>query len=151
VNSGGGGYNSMTVTSEPYAPVNPQFNETAPCFLPLRISLSEVALPNLDADFAFSTASLGYANPANLTVCYRAQTGSGVFAPQPTSYNPVLGQLTTTLSLTGAGGDFGEVAFGYPDVAQMPYPPILNTVETYPGVQPDEVIAPQMATTNAPV
>jgi hypothetical protein len=148
VNSGDGGYNSMSVTTEPYAPVNPQFNETAPCVLPIRISLSEVAIPNLNADFAFSTASLGYANPGNLTVYYRSQTGSGVFAAQPTSYNPVLGQLTTTLSLTGQGGDFGEVAFGYPNMAQVAYPPILNTVETYPGVQVNEVIAPAMAATN---
>jgi hypothetical protein len=148
VNSGGGGYNSMTVTSEPYGPVNPLFNGTAPCVLPLRVSFSENAIPTLNGDFAFSTANLGYANPANLTIYYRPQTGSGVFEPQPTSYNPVLGQLTTTLSLTGQGGDFGEVIFGYPDVAQVPYPPILNTVETYPGIQPDEVIAPAMAATN---
>lgn len=148
VNSGGGGYNSMTVTSEPHAPVNPLFNDTAPCVLPIRVSLSENALPTLNADFAFSTANLGYANPANLTIYYRPQTGSGVFAPLPTSYNPVLGQLTATLSLTGQGGDMGEVIFGYPDVAQVPYPPILNAVETYPGVQPAEVIAPAMAATN---
>jgi hypothetical protein len=151
VNSGGGGYNHMMVTSEPYAPVNPQFNETAPCVLPIRFSLSENALPTLNADFSFSSASLGYTNPGNLTVYYRSQTGSGVFAAQPTSYNPVLGQLVTTLSLTGQGGDFGEVIFGYPDVAQVAYPPILNTVETYPGVQPYEAIAPAMAATNVTV
>lgn len=151
VNSGGGGYNYVTATSTPYGPVNPEFNQTAPCVLPVRVSFSENALPALNADFTFSTNILGYANPANLTVYYRPQTGSGVFAPQPTSYNPVLGQLITTLSLTGQGGDFGEVIFGYPDVAQVAYPPILNTVETYPGVQPDEVIAPAMAVTNGTV
>ncbi len=151
VNDGGGGYNWLSVTREPYAPVNPQFNETAPCVLPIRLRLSENALTAVNADFAFSTASLGYANPANLTVYYRPQTGLGVFAPQPTSYNPVLGQLTTTLSLTGQGGDFGEVIFGYPDVAQVAYPPILNTVQTYPGVQPYEVVAPAMAATNVTV
>jgi hypothetical protein len=118
--------------------------------LPIRLSLSENALPTLDADFAFSTGSLGFANPGNLTIYYRSQTGSGVFAPQPTSYNPVLGQLTTTLSLTGQAGDMGEVAFGYPDVAQVPYPPILDTVETYPGFQ-NEVIAPAMVATNSTV
>jgi len=151
VESGGGGYNRFDVTSAPYAPVNPQFNQTAPCVLPIRVSLFELSLPSLTADFAFTSASLGYANPANLTVYYRSQTGSGVFAAQPTAYNPVLGQLTTTLSLTGQGGDCGEVIFGYPDVAQVPYPPILNAVETYPGVQPDEVIAPGMAVSNVTV
>ena len=148
VNNGSGGYNRMAVTSEPCAPVNPQFNDTAPCLLPIRFSMSENNLDNLNADFAFSTNALGYANPGNLTVYYRSTTGSGVFAAQLTYYNPVSGQLITTLSLTGQGGDFGEVAFGYPDVAQVAYPPILNTVETYPGVQPYEVIAPGMAPTN---
>jgi len=151
VNSGGGGYDRFDVTYAPYAPVNPQFNAAAPCVLPIRVNFSEDDLPSLNADFTFSTSSLGYANPTNLTVYYRPQTGSGVFAPQPTTYNPVLGQLTTTLSLTAQGSDCGEVIFGYPDVAQVAYPPILNTVETYPGVQPNEVIAPGMAVSNVTV
>jgi len=151
VDSGGGGYNRFDVTATPNAPVNPLFNDTAPVLLPLRISLSAVDLYSLNADFFFSSASLGYADPGNLTVYYRSQTGSGVFAPQPTYYNPLSGQVVTTLSLIGEGGDFGEVAFGYPDVAQVPYPPILNTVETYPGVQPYEVIAPAAAPTNETV
>jgi len=151
VESGGGGYNRFDVTFTPYAPVNPQFNETAPCVLPIRVNFSENDLSSLNADFAFSTNSLGYGNPGNLTVYYRPQTGSGVFAAQPTAYNPVLGQLVTTLSLTGQGGDCGEVIIGYPDVAQVAYPPILNTVETYPGVQPNEVIAPGTAVSNVTV
>jgi len=151
VDSSAGGYNRVDVTSTPCAPVNPEFNETAPCLLPVRFSFAEDALPSLTADVSFSTSTLSnYVNPtniANLTIYYRSQTGSGVFAPQPTYYNPVSSQLTTPqLTLTAQGGDFGEVAFGYPDVAQVPYPPILNVVETWPGVQPDEVIAPAMAT-----
>ena len=131
--------------------MNPLFDDTAPVLLPLRISLSAVDLYSLEADFFFNSDSLGYADPGNLTVYYRSQTGSGVFAPQPTSYDPDTGQVITTLSLIGEGGDFGELAFGYPDVAQVPYPPILNTVETYPSVQPYEVIAPGMAPTNTTV
>ncbi len=151
VNDGGGGYNRFDVTSTPSAPVDPQFNDTAPDVLPIHLNFAESDLSTLNADFTFSTTSLGYDNPGNLTVYYRPQTGSGVFAPQPTSYNPVQGQLITTLSLTGQGGDMGEVIFGYPDVAQVPYPPILNTAETDPGVQPNEVIAPAMAATNVSV
>jgi len=146
VDDGGGGYNRFDATSAPYAPGNPQFNDTAPVLLPLRYNFTEFALPTMTADVSFNTSSLGYTNPANLTIYYRSQTGSGVFAPQPTSYNPVLGQLTVTLALTGQGGDCGEVAFGYPDVAQVAYPPILDAVQTYAGVQTTEVIAPVMAT-----
>ena len=104
--------------------------------------------PTMTNDLSFSTSLLGYAgNPTNLTLYYRPQTGSGVFAPMPTYYNPVSGQLIIyQLALTAQGGDFGEVAFGYPDVEQVPYPPILNVVESWPGVQPAEVIAPAMAT-----
>jgi hypothetical protein len=148
VDNGGGGYNRFNVMSTPCAPVNPEFNDTAPCVLPIRFNFSELGLPAITNDISFSTSTLGYANPANLSIYYRSQTGSGVFALQPTSYNPVLGQLTATLALTGQGGDCGEVIFGCPDVAQVPYPPILDTVETYPGIQPNEVIAPTMATSN---
>ena len=151
VDSGGGGYNRLDVTSTPCAPVNPQFNETAPAVLPIRFNFAEDSLPAITADVSFSTSMLGYANPGNLTIYYRPQTGSGVFAHQPTSYNPVLGQLTATLALTAQGGDCGEVIFGYPDVAQVPYPPILNLVETDPGLQPNEVIAPAMAVGNGTV
>ncbi|MGH7967674.1 MAG: Ser-Thr-rich GPI-anchored membrane family protein, partial [Limisphaerales bacterium] len=43
------------------------------------------------------------------------------------------------------GGQMGEFSFGYPDVGEIPYPPILGQGVTYPGVQPYEVIAPWMA------
>jgi len=152
VDSGGGGYNRLDVTNAPCAPVNPQFNETAPCLLPLRINFAGIDFQSaLSADVSFSSNLLSsYVNPtnlANLTIYYRSQTGAGLFAPLQTYYDPVANQLITyQLSFSGQGADFGEVAFGYPDVAQVPYPPILNVVETWPGVQPDEVIAPAMAT-----
>jgi len=49
------------------------------------------------------------------------------------------------VSMTAQSGQLGEFIFGYPDVTQIPYSPILAQVVTYPGVQPDEVIAPWMA------
>jgi hypothetical protein len=38
---GGGGYTSVTLTREPYAPVNPQFQGKAPRVLPVRVSLAD--------------------------------------------------------------------------------------------------------------
>ena len=49
--------------------------------------------------------------------------------------------------MTPQGISFGEFIFGYPDVAQVALPPIINAVETYRGAQPTEVIAPLAATT----
>ena len=51
------------------------------------------------------------------------------------------------MNLTAQGNDLGEFIFGYPDIAEVPYPPILDAVENYPGVQPYNVIAPPAATT----
>ena len=48
--------------------------------------------------------------------------------------------------MNGASGDLGEFIFGFPDVAEVPFPPILNAVETWRGPQPLEVIAPMVAT-----
>jgi hypothetical protein len=147
VSSGGGGYNSMAVMREPYAPVYPVFLGKPPLVLPARVSMTESTLNTLGADIEFDVATFGFANPTNLTVYYRATTGQGIFAAQPTAYNPVLGTLGVSMNLTAQGNDFGEFIFGYPDFAEVPYPPILDAVENYPGVQPYEVIAPPAATT----
>jgi hypothetical protein len=59
----------------------------------------------------------------------------------------VTGKLTASLSLTASGNDFGEVIFAYPDIAEIPFPPVLNVVENYRGIQPYEVTAPAAAVT----
>ena len=120
-----------------------------PRVLPARVSMVESALNTLGADMDFDVTTFGITNPANTTVYYRASTGQGIFVPQLTDYNPVTGKLIISMNLTAQGGDFGEFIFGYPDVAEVPYPPILNAVESYRGVQPYEVIAPLQATTGA--
>ncbi len=149
VTAGGGGYNALSVTHEQYAPVNPLFLAKPPRVLPARVSMVESALGTLGADINFDVVSFGIANPANTTVYYRASTGQGIFVPQPTDYNPVTGKLSIAIDLSTQGGDFGEFIFAYPDVAELPYPPILNAVESYRGVQLYEVIAPLQATTGA--
>lgn len=147
VTAGGGGYNALGITREPYSPIYPQFNGKPPVLLPLRLSLSENALSALGADFSFKVSALGIANPSNMTVYYRNTTGQGLFSAQTTDYNPITGTLDAHVDLAAQGNDFGEFAFGYPDAAEVPYPPILNAVENYRGLQPYEVIAPLQAVT----
>jgi hypothetical protein len=147
VQNGAGGYNQLTVTRLPYAPVYSLFQGKPPLVLPIRVSLSENSINTLGATIDFDAQSFGFENPTNLTVYYRSQTGQGIFLPQPTSYNPVTGKLSATIDLTSQGNDFGEFIFGYPDVADIPYPPMLNKVENYPGVQLTGVIAPPIAAT----
>jgi len=149
VQSGGGGYNQMTVTRSPYAPVYPLFQSKAPRVLPLRVSMTANSIETLGASITFNTTSLGFSDPTNLTVYYRVLTGQGVFLPQPTSYNPITGELSVGITLTSQGNNFGEFIFGYPDVADVPYPPMLDDVENYRGVPTADVIAPRLATTGA--
>ena len=147
VTGGGGGYNSLTVSKEAYAPVFPQFNGRPPLVLPARLTMAQTSLPSLGADMEFDAATFGIQYPTNMTVYYRGTVGQGVFQPQTTDYNPVTGKLLVSMNLTGQGGSFGEFIFGYPDVPEVLYPPLLNAVETYRGVQPLEFIAPLQATT----
>jgi hypothetical protein len=142
VNGGGGGYTSVTLTREPYAPVNPQFQGKAPRVLPVRVSLSDSDIYELDAELDFDVASFGFADPASLTVYYRTDTGQGVFLPQATAYNPVAKQMSVSLSMFSPYYDLGEFVFGYPDIAEVAYPPILAAVEKYRGVQPYDVVGP---------
>ncbi len=143
--SGGAGYNELTVTREPYAPVDPVFVSTAPRLAPVRVSMLESSIPSPEMNVSFDAVSFGFAQPENLTVYYRSQTGQGIFLAQPTAYNPGTHQLQTTLATTSSGGDLGEFVFGYPDVADEPYAPLLAAVENYRGAQMQEVIAPKLA------
>jgi hypothetical protein len=91
--------------------------------------------------------SFGFNSPTNLTVYYRPQAGQGVFVKQPsTDYNPATKKVRVTMTLTSQSGQFGEFIFGYPDVADVAYPPMLAEVENYRGIQTHEIIAPKLAT-----
>jgi hypothetical protein len=134
---GGGGYNQLTVTREPYAPVYPQFTGSAPAVLPVRVFLTEWNLIYLHAYFFFDAASFGFSDPNNITVYNRA-IGDSVFTPLPTAYNPGTGQVAMELTFDTDQ----EIVFGYPDVAIGTNAPILAAPENYRGAQPYEVIAP---------
>ena len=146
--SGGGGYNSLTVIREPYAPVDPVFAATAPRLLPVRVNMRGIRHPVARSQpFRSMPSASVSASPTNLTVYYRSQAGQGIFLPQPTAYNPVTHQLLTTLTMNSTGGDLGEFVFGYPDLADVPFAPLLAEVENYRGVQTHEVVAPKLAAT----
>jgi hypothetical protein len=145
--SGGGGYNRVTVTNEPYAPVYPLFQGKAPRVLPVRVNISELAVDSMTANVDFDVAAFGLNNPTNFTIAYRSQTGQGLFIPQTTTYNPATGKLRVTMNLAAQAGDYGEFIFTYPDLPDVAYPPLLAQVENYRGVQLYNVIAPKLAAT----
>jgi len=152
VQSGGGTvsdpYNDFTVTREPYAPIDAGFPDTTPRVLPLRVKMAEFSLPDgtLQAQVNFDTVSFGLSQPAQLTIYYRPEVGQGTFVPQATSYNPTTHKLRTTLELISSDGDMGEFIFGYPDLPDVAYAPLLNQPESDRGIQTHAVIAPPLAT-----
>lgn len=145
---GGGGYNQVVVTTEPFAPVNPSFTGKAPRVVPVRANLSATAIDSMNVRVNFDVASLGIPDPTNFTVNYRPTTGRGVFLPQATSYNPATGVLSVSTNLTAQDGDLGEFIFCYPDLPDLAIAPLLAQVQSYLGVQPDDVVAPPRADSN---
>ena len=145
VTSGGGGYNRVDVTRDPYAPIYPLFQGKAPRVLPVRVRLGESSITTLGATVNFNVASFAIANPSAVTVYYRATSGQGLFLPQPTVYNPGTGNLGVDMNLTGLAGDLGEFIFTYPDLPDLSFPPLLAQVVNYRGPQPYDVIAPKLA------
>jgi Developmentally Regulated MAPK Interacting Protein./Arylsulfotransferase (ASST). len=145
--AGGGGYNRLTVTRFPYAPIYPLFQGKAPRVLPVRVQLSETSLDSLTANIDFDASSFGISDPSNITIAYRGQSGQGLFVPQTTTYNPVTGKLSVNIALSAQAGDLGEFIFTYPDLADIPFPPILAQAENYRGVQLYNVTAPKVAAT----
>ena len=151
VQAGGGTvsdpYNDLTVTREPYAPLDPGFPATAPRVLPLRVKMNEFSLPDglLTARVSFDAVSFGFKQSALPTIYYRPEVGQGIFFAQETSYNPATHKLRATLDLVSTAGDLGEFIFGYPEVAEVAYAPLLNQPESHRGIQTHDVIAPPLA------
>ena len=143
--SGGGGYNEVTVTREPYAPVYPVFPGKAPRVLPIRVKVDEYNISSMTAEISFDAESFGFidsfyfGDPCDLTIYFRQTPGYGLFVPLSTNYNWVKKQLRATMT------QFGEFIFCFDDVEDVPYAPILNEPESHRGVQEYMVIAPQKA------
>ena len=124
----GEGYNEAYVTTEPLAPLFPEFIGKAPRVLPVRINIDQLdiysmeAQVSLDAEtfgFADSSGKFGFADPENLTIYFRQFKGQGLFIPLATNYNPVTKQLRATMT------QFGEFIIGFPDLAEVANAPIL--------------------------
>jgi hypothetical protein len=70
-------------------------------------------------NFCFDTPL--FQDPASLTIYQRSTVGQGVFAPLTTVYDPVTNTLTATIT------NLGEFIITYPDLPEVPLPPILYT------------------------
>ena len=118
---GGDFYNSVTVSRQPFAPVLPRFLDKAPRVVPVRVEMTQNAITDISALLSFDVSSFGLNDPTNITVYYRETPGQGIFVPLPTVYNWVTHQLQADVS------GFGEFILGFPDLAEVPYPPLLIT------------------------
>lgn len=112
-------YNSVTVSVQPFAPVLPRFLEKAPRVLKVRVEISPEWIEEITAVISFDVHRFGFADPANTTVYYRPTPGQGVFVALPTQYNWFTDQLEAYVV------GLGEFIFGFPDLAEVPYPPLL--------------------------
>jgi hypothetical protein len=119
----GDGYNSVIVAREPYAPLFPIFQGKAPRLLPVRVNLSQTAIDSITGIISFDMNSFGMTDPTNTTVYYRAAQGE-VFVPLPTQYNWVTHQVNALMD------GFGDFALGFPDLADVAFPPLLIEPES---------------------
>ncbi len=136
------GYNDVTVTRAPYAPLQPSFITKAPRALPLRVTVAQHGISSITADLSFDVASFGFNDPTNLTVYHRTTPGTGLFVALATTYNQGTGELQVPMT------QFGEFIFCHPDLADVAHAPILNRPESYRGVQTNKVVAPRKVETN---
>jgi hypothetical protein len=70
-----------------------------------------------DTSYVFDTPMIH--DPAQVTVYQRATPGQGEFSPLPTTYDAGTQKLRVTTT------QLGEFIFGYPDVAETPYVPLI--------------------------
>ena len=122
----GEGYNSATVTREPYAPINPLFQGNTPKFAQIRINFTQTFLENITGQIYFDPASFSITDPANVIVYYRPTAGQGLFVPLNTQYNLLTQKIAAELVDTG----FGEFALGMADITEVPLPPSLIIPES---------------------
>ncbi|MCX6875837.1 MAG: aryl-sulfate sulfotransferase [Verrucomicrobia bacterium] len=117
--------NELIVSRHDDAVRLPKFPGKAPQVLVERVTLAGTGIDTLAADLSFDLPPNDfcfdtplYRDPAALTIYQRA-TAASVFVPLPTVYDPATGKLQ--VSTTG----LGEFIFTYPDLPEIPLPPIL--------------------------
>jgi hypothetical protein len=126
-------YNSVTVSRQPFAPVLPRFPSKAPRVLPVRVQITQNLVNSLSTLISFDVSSFGIKYPTNTAVYYRETPGQGLFVALPTEYNSHVNPTRLETDFPG----FGEFTLGFPDVAEVPYPPILITPKPEAEVNQD--------------
>ena len=127
VNSLGGPANNQLIVSYHDDAVRyPFFPGKEPQVLVPRVTLAGTNISTLSAtlvlplpanNFCYDTPL--YPDPSQLTIYQRPVISQGVFAPLATVYDPVAGTLTATTT------NLGEFICTYPDLPEIPIPPIL--------------------------
>jgi len=118
--------NELIVSRHDDAVRLPRFSGKAPQVLVQRVSLSGTGIDTLSADLSFDLPPNDfcfdtplYRDPADLTIYQRATVGHGLFNPLPTVYDPAAKKLRVSITQPG------EFIFTYPDLPEIPLPPIL--------------------------
>ncbi len=137
----GSGSNQLVASEHDDAVRFPLFSGKAPQVLVPRVTLSAAGIDSLSADLTFDLPPNDYAfdtplyhNPADLTVYERPTVGQGQFVALPTTYDPA----TQTLKVSTT--QLGEFILGYPDLPEVPLPPILYGQATQSSVAQDEPV-----------
>lgn len=117
----GDGYNTATLTRQPFAPVLPSFEGRAPRVLPVRVNLTQTAIVDIGAQMTFDVASFGITDPARTKVYYRPTVGQGLFIELESWYNNPKNAVQANMF------GFGEYILGFPDQPAVAYAPLLIT------------------------
>ena len=115
----GTGYNDVTVSTIPYAPLYPKFPGKAPSVMPVRVEMSSEGITTLTVDLSFNATTIGIENPETMQVYHRVFVGQGMFIPLATTYNPVTQELDVSVAA------LGEFIFAEPDLEDVSLSPML--------------------------
>ena len=104
----------------------PQFSGQAPQVLMEHIVLSDSNITSLQAELDLNLPNTSYVfdtpmilDPTQVTVYQRLTPGQGQFTALPTTYDAATQILRVTTT------QLGEFIFGYPDLAETPYVPVI--------------------------
>ena len=104
----------------------PQFSGKAPQVVMEHVVLAGSNIVTLEAELNLSLPDTSYVfdtptihDPAQMVVYQRPTPGQGQFSALPTTYDAGTQKLRVTTT------QMGEFIFGYPDVAETPYVPVI--------------------------
>ncbi len=136
--------NSLIVSEHDDADRFPQFSGKAPQVLVPRVTLASSNITALSVNLAFNLPQNSfsfdtplYSSPTNLTIYQRSTVGTNMFVPLATSYDPIAQKLNVTTT------NLGEFIFTYPDLPEIPLPPILYGQGTQTSVDQAEPVVLQ--------